>query len=40
MDRFDREILDYVRSWVAYGGPPADAVMMNFGMTPEQKASP
>ena len=40
MDRFDREILDYVRSWVCYGGPPADAVMVNFGMTPAQKASP
>lgn len=36
MDRFDREILDYVRSWSPYGGPPADEVLAEFGLTPGQ----
>ena len=27
MDRFDREILDFMRSWAPYGGPPADEVL-------------
>jgi hypothetical protein len=36
MDRFDRELMDFVRSWVPYGGPPADEVMLEFGMTREQ----
>lgn len=38
MDRFDREILDYVRSWSPYGGPPADEVLAEFGLTPGQLA--
>jgi hypothetical protein len=38
MDRFDREILDYVRSWSPYGGPPADEVLAEFGLTPRQLA--
>ena len=36
MDRFDREILDYVRSWAPYGGPPVDEVLTEFGMTRDQ----
>ncbi|WNG83477.1 hypothetical protein C6A86_007385 [Mycobacterium sp. ITM-2016-00316] len=36
MDRFDRVILDYVRSWSPYGGPPADEVLAEFGLTPGQ----
>jgi hypothetical protein len=36
MDRFDREILDFVRSWAPYGGPPDDQVMAEFGMTRDQ----
>ncbi len=31
MDRFDREILDFMRSWAPYGGPPADEVMSSSG---------
>ena len=38
MDRFDRAILDYVRSWSPYGGPPADEVLAEFGLTPGQLA--
>jgi hypothetical protein len=38
MDRFDREILDYVRSWSPYGGPPSDEVLAEFGLTPGQLA--
>ncbi len=36
MDRYDREILDYVRSWSPYGGPPADELLLEFGLTPDQ----
>ena len=36
MDRFDRQLIDFVRSWVPYGGPPAEEVMLEFGMTREQ----
>ena len=37
MDRFEHEILDFMRSWVPYGGPPPDEeVMPEFGMTREQ----
>jgi hypothetical protein len=36
MDRFDREILKFVHSWAPYGGPPADEVLPEFGMTREQ----
>lgn len=39
MDRFDRDILDYVRSWSPYGGPPADEVLAEFGLTPGQLAA-
>ena len=36
MDRFDREIMDFVRSWAPYGGPPADEILLEFGMTRDQ----
>ena len=36
MDRFDRQILEFVRSWAPYGGPPADAVLEEFGLTQEE----
>jgi hypothetical protein len=36
MDRFDREILDFVRSWAPYGGPPDDQVLEEFGLTRDQ----
>jgi hypothetical protein len=36
MDRFDREILDFMRSWAPYGGPPADEVLEEFGMTRDE----
>ncbi|GAA2545033.1 hypothetical protein [Mycolicibacterium diernhoferi] len=36
MDRYDREILDYVRSWSPYGGPPAAELLQEFGLTPGQ----
>jgi hypothetical protein len=36
MDRFDRQILDFMRSWAPYGGPPADEVLAEFGMTREE----
>lgn len=35
MDRFERQILDFMRSWAPYGGPPADEVLAEFGMTRE-----
>ncbi|WP_123025015.1 DUF3263 domain-containing protein [Mycolicibacterium stellerae] len=38
MDRFDRDILDFVRSWAPYGGPPSDEVIAEFGLTPNQFA--
>ena len=36
MDRFDREILDFMRSWAPFGGPPADEVLERFGMTRDE----
>jgi hypothetical protein len=36
MDRFDREILDFMRSWAPYGGPPADEVLAEFGLTRDE----
>ena len=38
MDRFDRQLMDFVRSWAPYGGPPSEEVMLEFGMTREQLA--
>jgi hypothetical protein len=36
MDRFDRQILDFMRSWAPYGGPPSDEILTEFGMTREE----
>jgi hypothetical protein len=36
MDRFDREILDFVRSWAPYGGPPDDQALQEFGLTRDE----
>jgi len=36
MDRFDQEILNFIRMWAPYGGPPEDEILPAFGMTPEQ----
>jgi len=36
MDRFDREILDFMRSWAPYGGPPADQALEEFGLTRDE----
>lgn len=35
-DRFSRDILAFVRSWAPYGGPPADEVLIEFGLTKDQ----
>jgi hypothetical protein len=37
MDRFEQEILSFMRSWAPYGGPPPDEeILPEFGMTREQ----
>jgi hypothetical protein len=36
--RFDRDLVAFVRSWAPYGGPPADEVMVEFGLTLDQLA--
>ncbi|MET0700036.1 MAG: hypothetical protein ABWY93_10250 [Mycobacterium sp.] len=37
LDRFEQEILSFMRSWAPYGGPPPDEeVLPEFGMTREQ----
>ena len=36
MDRFDRQLLEFVRNWAPYGGPPADEVLEEFGLTREE----
>jgi hypothetical protein len=35
-DRFERDILEYLRSWAPYGGPPTDEVWTEFGMTRDE----
>lgn len=35
-DRFAHDIVTYMRNWATYGGPPADAVLPEFGMTRDQ----
>lgn len=36
MDRFDREILEFVLNWAPYGGPPAGDALPLFGLTDRQ----
>ena len=33
MDSFDRQIVQYVRSWAPFGGPPQDEILPLFGLT-------
>lgn len=33
MDRFDRQIAEFVATWEPYGWPPADQTLVEFGMT-------
>jgi hypothetical protein len=35
-DRFDHDIVTFMRSWAPYGGPPDDEALLEFGMTREQ----
>jgi len=35
-DRFTHDIVTFMRSWAPYGGPPADEVLPEFGMTRDQ----
>ncbi len=35
-DRFEHDIVTFMRSWAPYGGPPADEVLPEFGMTRDQ----
>ncbi|MFF1946317.1 DUF3263 domain-containing protein [Rhodococcus qingshengii] len=33
MDLEDRHLLDFARKWAPYGGPSADEIFVNFGMS-------
>ncbi|QTJ70694.1 DUF3263 domain-containing protein (plasmid) [Rhodococcus sp. ZPP] len=33
MDQFDANILEFARRWLPYGGPTADDIWTEFGMT-------
>jgi hypothetical protein len=35
-DRFAHDIVTFMRSWAPYGGPPADEVLPEFGLTLDQ----
>ena len=35
-DRFEHDIVTFMRSWAPYGGPPADEVLPEFGLTRDQ----
>lgn len=35
-DRYEHDIVTFMRSWAPYGGPPADEVLPEFGLTREQ----
>lgn len=35
-DRFEHDIVAFMRSWEPYGGPPPDEVLPEFGMTRDQ----
>lgn len=35
-DRFAHDIITFTRNWVPYGGPAADAVLPEFGLTRDQ----
>lgn len=35
-NRFEHDIVTFMRSWAPYGGPPADEVLPEFGLTRDQ----
>ncbi|MGV9796564.1 hypothetical protein ACWDTP_00735 [Mycobacterium sp. NPDC003449] len=35
-DRFSHDIVTFMRSWAPYGGPPAEEVLSEFGLTRDQ----
>jgi hypothetical protein len=35
-DRFERDIVIFMRSWAPYGGPPDDEALLEFGLTRDQ----
>lgn len=35
-DRFEHDIVTFMRSWAPYGGPPADEALPEFGLSREQ----
>lgn len=35
-DRFEHDIVTFMRNWAPYGGPPADEVLPEFGLTRDQ----
>jgi hypothetical protein len=35
-DRYEHDIVTFMRSWAPYGGPPADQVLEEFGLTRDQ----
>ncbi|WP_199253651.1 hypothetical protein [Mycolicibacterium mengxianglii] len=37
-DRFAHDIVTFMRNWAPYGGPPADEVLPEFGLTRDQLA--
>jgi hypothetical protein len=36
MDPFDRQIVQYVRLWAPYGGPPQEEILPRFGLSVPQ----
>ncbi|MBJ8344334.1 hypothetical protein [Antrihabitans sp. YC2-6] len=36
MNRFDRQILEFLLAWAPYGGPPEEDVLTEFGMSADQ----
>jgi hypothetical protein len=36
VDRFDRQIVQFVVTWLPYGGPPDADAVIEFGMSPAQ----
>jgi hypothetical protein len=35
-DRFEHDIVAFMRSWAPYGGPPDDEALLEFGLNREQ----
>lgn len=32
IDAFDRELLEFIMTWMPYGGPPAEEILPRFGI--------